>query len=107
MGPSGHSARSADQGEAAAILDLGQPFLVHAGGVNLEEVIKQLRGILHTVDDIADPYRALKTKLLTKFTPKPLDLIQRIINGVSLATGVLGSSWRACWPCSHPVSQRA
>ena len=28
-----------------------------------EEVIEQLRGILHTVDDIAYPYRALKTAL--------------------------------------------
>ena len=46
-----------------------------------EEVIEQLRSILHTVDDIADPYRALKTKLLSRFTPKPLDLCQRIING--------------------------
>ena len=35
MGPSGHPARSADQGEAAALLDSGQPLLVHAGGVNL------------------------------------------------------------------------
>ena len=26
-----------------------------------EEVIEQLRGILHTIDDIADPYSALKT----------------------------------------------
>ena len=42
-----------------------------------EEVIEQLRGILHTGDNIADPYRALKTKLLSRFTPKPLNLCQR------------------------------
>ena len=39
-----------------------------------EEVIQQLRGILHSVDDIADPYRALKIRLLNLFTHKPLDL---------------------------------
>ena len=47
-------------------------------------MIQQVRSILHTVDDIADPYRALKTKLLHLFTPKPLDLCQRIINGGEL-----------------------
>ena len=72
---------SQHQGEAAALLDPGQPLLVHAGGVHLqsqwgrrhprlhfdlvlpalpEEVIEQVRGILHAIDDIADPYRALK-----------------------------------------------
>ena len=49
-----------------------------------EEVIEQIRGILYTVDNIADPYRALKAKLLDRFTPKPLDLCQRIINGGEL-----------------------
>ena len=44
-------------------------------------MIEQLRGILHTVDN---PYRAIKTKLLSRFTPKPLDLCQRIINGGEL-----------------------
>ena len=34
-----------------------------------EEVIEQVRSILHAVDDIADPYRALKVKLLHLFTP--------------------------------------
>ena len=36
MGPSGQPERSADQGEAAALLDLRQPLLVHAGGVYLQ-----------------------------------------------------------------------
>ena len=35
MGPSGHPACSADQGEAAALLDSRQLLLVRAGGVNL------------------------------------------------------------------------
>ena len=47
-------------------------------------MIEQLRIILNTVNNIADPYRNLKTKLLTHFTPKPLDLCQRIINGGEL-----------------------
>ena len=49
-----------------------------------EEVIQQLRGILHAVNDIADPYRALKIRLLDLFTPKPLDQCQKIINGGDL-----------------------
>ena len=72
-----------------------------------EEVIKQLCGILHTVDDIADPYRALKTKLLSKFTPKPLDLIQRIINGGELSDrspGQLMESMLALLPPGEPES---
>ena len=72
-----------------------------------EEVIEQLRSILHTVDDIADPYRALKTKLLTKFTPKPLDLIQRIINGGELgdrSPGQLMESMLALLPPGEPES---
>ena len=36
MGPSGQPARSAEQGEAAALLDSRQPLLVCAGGVNLQ-----------------------------------------------------------------------
>ena len=36
MGPSSQPARSADQGEAAALLDLRQLLLVHAGGVDLQ-----------------------------------------------------------------------
>ena len=76
-GPQQPASLSADQSEAAALLDLGQPLLVHAtfnhSGVTdtclrfdlvlpalLEEVIEQVRGILHAVDDITDPYRALK-----------------------------------------------
>ena len=35
MGPSGQPACSADQGEAAALLDSKQSLLVRAGGVNL------------------------------------------------------------------------
>ena len=35
MGPSGQPERSADQGEAAALLDSRQPLPVRAGGVNL------------------------------------------------------------------------
>ena len=49
-----------------------------------EEVIEEIRGILHAVDDIADPYRALKVRLLDLFTPKPLDLCQKIIHGGEL-----------------------
>ena len=49
-----------------------------------EEVIQQLRGILHAVNDIADPYRALKIRLLDLFTPKLLDQCQKIINGGDL-----------------------
>ena len=47
-----------------------------------EEVIQQLPGILHSVDDIADPYRTLKTRLLNLFTPNPL--CQKIISGSDL-----------------------
>ena len=89
MGPSGQPARSANQDEAAALLDPGQPLLVHAGGVHLqsqwgrrhprlhfdlvlpalpEEVIEQVRGILQAVNDIVYPYRALKVRLLDLFT---------------------------------------
>ena len=49
-----------------------------------EEVIEQIRGILHAVDNIADPYRALKIQLLDLFTPKPLDQCQKIIHGGKL-----------------------
>ena len=73
----------------------------------LEEVIKQLGGILHTVDDIADPYRALKTKLLSRFTPKPLYLCQRIINGGELgdrSPGQLMESMLALLPPGEPES---
>ena len=49
-----------------------------------EEVIQQLRGIVHAVNDITDPYRALKIRLLDLFTPKPLDQCQKIINGGDL-----------------------
>ena len=45
-----------------------------------EEVIEQIRGILHAVEDIADPYRTLKIRLLELFTPKPLDQCQKIIH---------------------------
>ena len=74
MGPSGQPACDADQGQAPAFLHPRQPLLVHAGGVDFqpqrcrtrlhfdlvlpaltEEVIEQVRGILHAVDDIADP----------------------------------------------------
>ena len=47
-------------------------------------MIEQIRGILHTVDDIADPYVAIKVRLLDLFTPKPLDLCQKIIHGGEL-----------------------
>ena len=46
-----------------------------------EEVIEQIQRILHAVDDIADPYRTLKIRLLELFTPKPLDQCQKIIHG--------------------------
>ena len=49
-----------------------------------EEVIEQVRAILHAVDDIANPYRALKAKLLDLFTPKLLDLCQKIIHSGKL-----------------------
>ena len=49
-----------------------------------EEVIEHIRGILHAVDDIADPYRALKIWLLDLFTPKLLDQCQKIIHGGEL-----------------------
>ena len=49
-----------------------------------EEVIEQVRGILHAINNIADPYRALKVRLLDLFTPKPLDLCQKIIHGCEL-----------------------
>ena len=91
MGPSGQPAHSADQGEAADLLDPGQPLWFtlaestfnRSGVTNTrlrfdlvlpalpEEVTEQVRGILHAVDDIADPYRALKVRLLDLFTPKP------------------------------------
>ena len=70
-------------------------------------MIEQLRSILHTVDDIADPYRALKTKLLSRFTPKPLDLCQRIINGGELSDrspGQLMESMLALLPPGEPES---
>ncbi len=42
-----------------------------------EEVIEQIRGVLHAVDDIPDPYMALKACLLELFTPKPPDQCQK------------------------------
>ena len=72
-----------------------------------EEVIEQLHGILHTVEDITDPYRALMTKLLSCFTPKPLDLCQRIINGGELgdrSPGQLMESMLALLPPGEPES---
>ena len=36
MGPSGQPACDADQGQAPAFLDPGQPLLVHAGGVDFQ-----------------------------------------------------------------------
>ena len=85
-------------------MDQGHSLLVHACGVNIqpqrcsrppavlrpsatdlpEEVIEQIRGILHPVNNIADPYRALKIRLLNLFTPKPLDLCQKIIHSSEL-----------------------
>ena len=50
-----------------------------------EEVIEQVRAILHAVDNIANPYRALKARLLDLFTPKPLDLCQKIIHSGELS----------------------
>ena len=49
-----------------------------------EDVIEQVLALLHAVDDIADPYRALKVRLVELFTPKPLDLAQKIIFGGEL-----------------------
>ena len=72
-----------------------------------EEVIEQIRGILYTVDNIADPYRALKAKLLDRFTPKPLDLCQRIINGGELgdrSPSQLMDSMLALLPPGEPES---
>ena len=72
-----------------------------------EEVIEQLHGILHTIDDIDNPYRALKTKLLSRFTPKPLDLCQRIINGSELgdrSPGQLMETMLALLPPGEPES---
>ena len=68
---------------------------------------EQLRGILHTVNDIADPCRPLKTKLLSRFTPNPLDLCQRIINGGELSNrspGQLMESMLALLPPGEPES---
>ena len=70
-------------------------------------MIEQLHGILHTIDDIDNPYRALKTKLLSRFTPKPLDLCQRIINGSELgdrSPGQLMESMLALLPPGEPES---
>ena len=49
-----------------------------------EEVIEQIPGILHAIDNIANPYRALKIRLLDLFTPKLLDQSQKIIHGGEL-----------------------
>lgn len=49
-----------------------------------EDVIEQVCAILHAVDDIPDPYRALKVQLVNLFTPKPLDLVQKIIHSGEL-----------------------
>ena len=49
-----------------------------------EEVIEQVRATLHAVDNRANPYRALKARLLELFTPKPLDLCQKIIHSGEL-----------------------
>ena len=45
---------------------------------------EQVSGVLHAVDDIADPYRALKIRLLDLYTPKLLDLCRKIIHGGEL-----------------------
>ena len=49
-----------------------------------EEVIEQIPGILHAIDNIADPYRTLKIRLLDLFTPQLLDQCQKIIHGGEL-----------------------
>ena len=49
-----------------------------------EEVIEQIPGILHAIDNITNPYRALKIRLLDLFTPKLLDQSQKIIHGGEL-----------------------
>ena len=50
-----------------------------------EEVIEQVRSILHAVDNIADPYRALKAKLLDLFTPSRWISARGLSSAVSLA----------------------
>ena len=49
-----------------------------------EEVIEQVRRVLHTDDDIPDPYPTNKARLMEFFTPKPLDQCQKIIFGPEL-----------------------
>ena len=70
-------------------------------------MIEQVRSILHAVDDIPDPYSVLKAKQLHLFTPKPLDLCQRIINGGELgdrSPGQLMESMLALLPPGEPES---
>ena len=55
----------------------------------------------------ADPYGTIKNKLLNRFTPKPLDLCQRIINGGELgdrSPGQLMDFMLALLPPGEPES---
>ena len=128
MGPSGQPARSANQGEAAAILDTGLPLLVHAGGVHFqperssrprlrfdlvlpalpEDVIKQVRAILHTVRQHRRPLQGPQGAVSGALHPQAAgSLPEDHLTAVSSATGGPASSWRPCWPCCHPGSLMA
>ena len=44
-----------------------------------EEAIEQIRSLLHTVDQLEQPYVDLKARLLKIYTPKPLDQCFKIL----------------------------
>ena len=48
------------------------------------ESIKQVRGILHAVDDLAEPYVALKERLLEIYTPNPLEQCFKLLYAAEL-----------------------
>ena len=45
-----------------------------------EEVIEQIRGVLHAVEHLDHPYMDLKARLLRLFTPKPADNCLKLIH---------------------------
>lgn len=49
-----------------------------------DEVREQLGSVLAAVDDVQDPYRLLKQRLLDIFTPDPFDLVYSLLNGAAL-----------------------
>ena len=45
-----------------------------------------MKAILHNVDDLDSPYKALKQRLLEIYTPNPLDLVFKLLHALELGS---------------------